>query len=100
MVLIFVLEMLQWLTRLSQNVLLPDEQPLAEILPLALVHEGFLVRWPITFFFKPWHAPNPDTETDPVSSLAERAYIGRARRRQQRNLLRIPRRAGDYAESP
>src|SRR5262245_15584197 len=46
-ILILVLQMLQSFLGLLQNVVLPVEQLLAEILPLALVHERLFVGRPV-----------------------------------------------------
>src|SRR5262245_11813030 len=47
MILVLVLEMLQRLLGLLQDFLLPGEKLLAEVLPLALVHERLFVGGPI-----------------------------------------------------
>src|SRR5262245_58430305 len=64
MILVLVLQMLKRLARLFQDVLPPCEQLVAEIVPLALIHEWFFVGRPIVLFFHRWHAPQPRTETE------------------------------------
>ena len=43
MILVFVLQVLECLLRLSQNILFPGKQLVSEILALPLVHERLLV---------------------------------------------------------
>src|SRR5262249_35198374 len=50
MILVLVLQVLQSLACLPENVLLPDEQLVAEILAMALIHEGFFVGRSVVFF--------------------------------------------------
>src|SRR6266571_903311 len=57
MVLVLVLQVLERLARLPQDLVAPDEQPLAEIIPLALVHERLSIGRPVVFLFLPGHAP-------------------------------------------
>src|SRR5215510_9457795 len=47
MILIFILQVLQSFLCLLQNIVLPVEQLLAEVLPLAIVHERLFVGWPV-----------------------------------------------------
>src|SRR5690242_20586496 len=47
MIFVLRLEMSQRLLRLLENLVPPVQEALAEILPLALAHEGFFVVWTI-----------------------------------------------------
>src|SRR5262249_8874382 len=57
MVLVLVLQMLEGFARLLEDFLPPREQALADVVPLALVHEWLFVRWPVVILFSSRHAP-------------------------------------------
>src|SRR5262249_28529139 len=57
MVLVLVLQVLQRFPGLAQDVLAPCQESLAEVLPLAVVHEWLFVGRPVILFFLPGHAP-------------------------------------------
>src|SRR5262249_25458486 len=56
MVLILLLQVLEGVARLPEDLVAPHEQPLAEVVPLALVHERLFVGRPVVFIFIPGHA--------------------------------------------
>src|ERR1700719_2249381 len=87
MVLVLVLQVLQGIARLFEDFLAPDEQALAEVIPLALVHERLLVGRPVGFSVFPRHALRLHALNSLGRilgrnlgriSLSRRAYIGGA----------------------
>ena len=80
MILVLGLEMGQRLLGLFEDLLLPREQLLAEILPLALIHEGLFVGRSVGLGLVQYSGAillrrhcNPVREANPL--LAGRAYI-------------------------
>src|SRR3981189_3737968 len=56
MVLVLILEVLEGLLGLLQDVFPPGQQLIAEILPLAVIHERLFFSRPVVFFFVRAHA--------------------------------------------
>src|SRR4051812_40130199 len=56
MVLVLILEVLEGLLGLLQDVFPPGQQLVAEILPLAVIHERLFFSRPVVFFFVRAHA--------------------------------------------
>ena len=53
MIVVLALQMLQGFLGFFQDVLAPGAQPFAEIVPLALIHEGLFVGWTILVLLFP-----------------------------------------------
>src|ERR1041385_5638076 len=66
MVLVLVLQVLQGIARLLEDFLPPSEQALAEVVPLALVHEWLFVGRPVVIPFSPGHAPRLHCTLGPI----------------------------------
>src|SRR5580704_18143835 len=80
MILILVLQVLQRFPRLLEDLLLPGDEPLAEILPLAVAHERLFLRRPVILvLFRRHLTATPCPESAGVSPrlVWEGAYIER-----------------------
>jgi hypothetical protein len=79
-VLILVLQIFQGLLGLLQDVFLPVEQLLSEIVPLALVHEGLFLGRPVIRLFNQAHpSPTPCTCFPFARAWPRAPYIGDSR---------------------